>query len=110
MLYEMATRGTKKITVIEMIDKIGKDFGKTTRWGMLQDVKRYGVESKVTAKALEITSTGIKIEAPEGTEEIPADTVVLAVGSRPINTLEEIITSKGIPRDVIGDAQNIGMA
>ncbi len=110
VLYEMATRGTKKITVIEMIDKIGKDFGKTTRWGMLQDVKRYGVESKVTAKALEITSTGIKIEAPEGTEEIPADTVVLAVGSRPINTLEEIITSKNIPCDVIGDAQNIGMA
>ena len=110
VLYEMATRGTKKITVIEMIDKIGKDFGKTTRWGMLQDVKRYGVESKVTAKALEITSTGIKIEAPEGTEEIPADTVVLAVGSRPINTLGEIITSKNIPCDVIGDAQNIGMA
>ena len=110
VLYEMATRGTKKITVIEMIDKIGKDFGKTTRWGMLQDVKRYGVESKVTAKALEITSTGIKIEAPDGTEEIPADTVVLAVGSRPINTLGEIITSKNIPCDVIGDAQNIGMA
>ena len=110
VLYEMATRGTKKITVIEMIDKIGKDFGKTTRWGMLQDVKRYGVESKVTAKALEITSTGIKIEAPDGTEEILADTVVLAVGSRPINTLEEIITSKNIPCDVIGDAQNIGMA
>ena len=110
VLYEMATRGTKKITVIEMIDKIGKDFGKTTRWGMLQDVKRYGVESKVTAKALEITSTGIKIEAPDGTEEIPADTVVLAVGSQPINTLGEIITSKNIPCDVIGDAQNIGMA
>ena len=110
VLYEMATRGTKKITVIEMIDKIGKDFGKTTRWGMLQDVKRYGVESKVTAKALEITPTGIKIEAPDGTEEIPADTVVLAVGSRPINTLGEIITSKNIPCDVIGDAQNIGMA
>jgi 2,4-dienoyl-CoA reductase (NADPH2) len=110
VLYEMATRGTKQITIIEMIDKIGKDFGKTTRWGMLQDVKRYGVKSKVTAKALEITPTGIKIEAPDGAEEVPADTVVLAVGSRPMNDLQKLIASKNIPCDMIGDAQNIGMA
>ncbi len=110
VLYEMATRGTKEITVIEMIDKIGKDFGKTTRWGMLQDVKRYGVESKVTAKALEINPYGIKIETGDGIEEIPADTVVLAVGSRPVNDLQELIKSKNIPCDMIGDAQKIGMA
>ncbi|MDA3898496.1 MAG: FAD-dependent oxidoreductase [Desulfobacteraceae bacterium] len=110
VLYEMATKGTKKITIIEMINKIGKDFGKTTRWGMLQDVTRYGVESKVTAKALEITSTGIKIETADGMEEIPADTVVLAAGSRSINDLAAIIEAKEIACDVIGDAKNIGMA
>jgi 2,4-dienoyl-CoA reductase (NADPH2) len=110
VLYELATRGTKQITIIEMIDKIGKDFGKTTRWGMLQDVKRYGVESKVTTKALEITNTGIRIETADGVEEIPADTVVLAAGSRSANDLQAVIETKGIACDVIGDAQHIGMA
>ena len=110
VLYEMATQGTKQITIIEMIDKIGKDFGKTTRWGMLQDVTRYGVESKVTAKALEITPAGIKIETADGVEEIPADTVVLAAGSKSANDLQTIIEAKGIACDIIGDAQNIGMA
>ena len=103
-------RGTKQITVIEMIDKIGKDFGKTTRWGMLQDVKRYGVESKVTSKALEITPHSVKIETADGVEDIPADSVILAAGARPCNDLQKIIDAKGISCDVIGDAKNIGMA
>ncbi|MDA3896867.1 MAG: FAD-dependent oxidoreductase [Desulfobacteraceae bacterium] len=110
VLYEMATKGTKKITIVEMINKIGKDFGKTTRWGMLQDVTRYGVESKVTAKALEITPTGIKVETADGVEEIPADTVVMAAGSRSSNELAAIIEAKEIACDIIGDAKNIGMA
>ncbi|PIP38697.1 MAG: NADH:flavin oxidoreductase [Desulfobacterales bacterium CG23_combo_of_CG06-09_8_20_14_all_51_8] len=110
VLYEMATRGTKDVTIIEMINAIGKDFGKTTRWGMLQDVSRYGVNYKVTAKALEITPTSVKVETPEDVEDLPADTVVLAAGARPRNDLEEIVKSKGIPYDVVGDAGKIGMA
>jgi len=109
-LYELATQGTKQVTVIEMIDAIGKDFGKSTRWGMLQDVTRYGVESKLTSKALEITPTGIKIETDQGIEEITADTIVLAAGSRSVNDLAAVIEAKKIPFDVIGDAGKIGMA
>jgi 2,4-dienoyl-CoA reductase (NADPH2) len=110
LLYDMATRGTKKITIIEMIDKIGKDLGRSTRWGMLQDVKRYGVESKLTSTALEITSTGINIKTGAGVEEIQADTVVLAAGSKSKNELRAVIEEKGIPFDVVGDANSVGMA
>jgi 2,4-dienoyl-CoA reductase (NADPH2) len=106
----LATKGTKKVILIEMIDKIGKDFGKTTRWGMLQDVSRYGVETKVATKALEISRTGIKVEVGEKVEVIPADTIVIAVGARSDNALKATIESKGIPCDVVGDANKIGMA
>ncbi len=109
-LYEMATKGTKQITLIEMIDKIGKDFGKTTRWGMLQDVSRFGIESRVATKALEITRSGIRVQTEAGTEEITADTIVLAIGSESENSLLPLIKEKGIPCDVIGDANSIGMA
>lgn len=109
-IYELAIKGTKNVTVIEMIDKIGKDFGKTTRWGMLQDVGRFGIATKITTKALEITKTGIKVEAAGAVEEIPADTIVIAVGAKSDNALRTIIESKGIPCDVVGDANKIGMA
>jgi 2,4-dienoyl-CoA reductase (NADPH2) len=109
-LYKLATQGTKQVTVIEMINAIGKDFGKSTRWGMLQDVTRYGVESKLSSKALEITPTGIKVETGQGIEEIPADTIVMATGSKSVNDLADAIKSKDIPFDVIGDAGKIGMA
>lgn len=110
VLYDMATRGTKEITIIEMIGQIGKDFGKSTRWGMMQDVERHGIKSRLAAKALEITPAGVRVETPEGVSEIPADTVVLAAGARPDNRLAEIIKAKSIPFDVIGDASAIGMA
>ncbi|MGD9138516.1 MAG: FAD-dependent oxidoreductase, partial [Desulfobacterales bacterium] len=110
VLYELATRGTKDIVVIEMIDKMGKDIGKTTRWGILQDLSRNGIESRATVKALEITDTGVKVETDGNIEEIPADTVVLAIGAASHNPLEEIVDKKGIPYKVIGDAAQVALA
>jgi len=110
VLYELATRGTKDIVVIEMIDKMGKDIGKTTRWGILQDLSRKGIQTRAATKALEITATVVKVEIDGNTEEIPADTVVLAAGAEPYAPLVEVITQKGIPYEVIGDAGRVAMA
>lgn len=109
-LYEMAVKGTKQVILIEMIDKIGKDFGKSTRWGMLQDVSRFGIETRIATRALEITPAGIRVEAGGAAEEIKADTVVIAAGARSTNELQAVIEAKGIPCDVVGDAKNIGLA
>jgi 2,4-dienoyl-CoA reductase (NADPH2) len=109
-LYEFAVRGTKTITLIEMIDRIGKDIGRTTRWGMLQALERLGVTSKTATKALEITPAGLRVEKGGDEEEIPADTVVLAIGARPYNPLEASLKQKGIPCRVIGDARGISRA
>lgn len=111
MLYTLATTGTKKITLIEMIHKIGKDFGKTTRWGMLQDVNRFGIETHVATKALEITQTGIRVDTGDSNIlDIEADTVVIAAGAMPENSLAAIVKDLNIPCNVIGDAKSIGLA
>jgi len=109
-LYDLATRGTKQVTLIEMIEKIGKDFGKTTRWGIMQDVSRAGIMVRVATRAKEITPTGIRVEAEAGVEEIPADTVVIAAGARSSNALAPVLEAKGIPHEVVGDARAIGLA
>ena len=109
-LYELATRGTKKIVVIEMIEKMGKDIGKTTRWGILQDLSRKGIETKANAKALEITTDGVKVEIDGDVKVIPADTVVLAAGADSYNPLQALIGEIGIPFKVVGDASQVAMA
>ncbi|MCP4756773.1 MAG: FAD-dependent oxidoreductase [Proteobacteria bacterium] len=80
-LLEIATKGTKQVVLLEMLDKVGRDIGKSTRWVMMQDLSRYGVTVKTQTKATEITSTGIKVEIDGQVEAIDADTVVLASGS-----------------------------
>ena len=109
-LFELATRGTKEILLIEMFDAIGKDIGRTTRWTMMQDLSRMGVTIQNTTKALEITHAGVIVEQNSKSTEILCDTVVLAAGAKPLNSLEDAIKAKGIPFRKVGDANEIGLA
>jgi len=109
-LFELATRGTKEVLVIEMIDAIGKDIGQTTRWTMMQDMARMGVALQKNTKALEITTDGVRAERNGEEAEIACDTVVLAAGSIPHNPLQAVLEKKGISCRVVGDANQIGLA
>jgi len=109
-LFEMATRGSKKITLIEMTDRIGKDIGKSTKWGMMQDLGRFGVDSMTAGKVVKITETGLEIEQNGDRVDMVADTVVLAAGSASFNPLESVVKEMGIDYRLIGDASQIGMA
>ncbi|WDP89840.1 MAG: FAD-dependent oxidoreductase [Desulfobacter sp.] len=109
-LFEMATRGSKQIRLIEMTDKIGKDIGKSTKWGMMQDMGRFGVESITAGKVVRITETGLEIEQEGNVSEMVADTVVIAAGSVPFNPLEETVKEMGMDYRTIGDAAQVGMA
>lgn len=103
-LYGLATRGSREITVIEMLDQLGKNFGRSTRWGMMQDVERYGVKTRVAARVAEITTDCVRIESEGKVEEIPANSVVLAVGTQAFNPLRELLAARGVPVRVVGDA------
>jgi 2,4-dienoyl-CoA reductase (NADPH2) len=103
-LFRLATTGSKEITVVEMADTLGSNFGKSTRWGMLQDVGRYGVKTFLQAKVLEITEKGVRLEQGGEVRELPADSVVLAVGTRSANPLQELTGELGISCLVVGDA------
>ncbi len=103
-LYSLATRGSKEVTVIEMLGELGKNFGKSTRWGMMQDVERSGVRTRAAARVIEITARSVRIEYEGRIEDIPADSVVLAVGTRCHNPLQEIVAAAVIPFRVAGDA------
>ncbi len=103
-LYQLATEGRKEVTVIELAGSLGVNFGKSTRWGMLQDVGRFGIKTLTQAKVLEITGTGLRFEHSGQEQMLAADCVVLAVGTKAANPLEQVADELGIGCQVVGDA------
>jgi 2,4-dienoyl-CoA reductase (NADPH2) len=109
-LYELAVKGTKEIVIVEMLDAVGKDIGRSTKWCMFQDLERSGIKRLTATKVVEITPAGIRVQGPEGDREIAADTVVLAAGARSYDPLSDLLTKKGIAYAKAGDAQKVAQA
>jgi len=108
-LVRLATNGSKQVTIVEMLDKLGGHFGKTTRWTMLQDLQRFGVASRTNARVESITTEGVLVAVATGQELLPADTVILAAGTRAENLLQNQCERLGISCSVIGDAGQPGL-
>ena len=110
VLYDLSIRGTKSVVLVEMIAKVGQDIGRSTRWGMLQELVRAGVKTKTNTKALEIVEDGVRVEKDGKDTLLEADTVVIAAGSAPYNPLEEVLKTEQIPYQVVGDAKEVARA
>ena len=109
-IRHLALKGTKEVQIFEMMDKIGADIGRTTKWTMLQAMDRHDVKATTGARVVEITDSGLKVQMGERIMEFLADTVVLAVGTRSWNPLEKELTEKGISCVVCGDAKKAALA
>ena len=109
-LRGLCLSGTKEITVVEMLDKTGRDIGPSTRWTMKQEMAALGITAKAKTKAQEITSEGLRAETENGSELLAADTVVLAVGTASHNPLQQEVEGMNIPCSVVGDAREPGQA
>ncbi|NLZ28942.1 MAG: FAD-dependent oxidoreductase, partial [Firmicutes bacterium] len=104
-LYNMAVRGPKDITIMEMEKGIGRDIGISTRWTLLDALRRSDVKMMENTTVKSIEDGGIVAET--GGEEIfaEADTVVIAVGSLSVNKLYEELKDKIEHLHLIGDAR-----
>jgi 2,4-dienoyl-CoA reductase (NADPH2) len=96
------TRSGTDVTVLEMVNRIGQDIGRTTRWTIIGELREYGVKMVTLATATKITEEGVVYEH-EGQEKfVPADTVVIAAG---------VESSKGLAEALEGafaEVHNVG--
>jgi len=91
--HYLAARG-KKVTLLEMLDKTAKDVGVSNRWILRSNLQKGGVETftsttveRISEKEVFATKNGEKLT-------LPADSVVLAVGSKSNKSLAEAVRGK----------------
>jgi 2,4-dienoyl-CoA reductase (NADPH2) len=105
-LQSLLYRGLKKITVVEMLPRMGMDLGRSTRWTILQDLSRFGVQMINHARAKEITTEGVTTERHEKELLLRSDTVVIAAGACPRRVLFDQLKDHFPEVYLIGDAQS----
>jgi len=102
----LLNKGSKEVRVVERMKKAGQDIGSSTRWTVMAELRRLGVEILTGARADEITEAGVFVEKERGRHLLPADTVVIAAGSTAENSLADELKGLVPELHVIGDAQS----
>ncbi len=107
-LRQYMFKGTSKVTVFEMLERAGQDVGKSTRWILMGNLDRHGVDIKTSAKVLSIKDGAVTFEQGGDIKTQSFDTVIMAAGSRAVNTLEPVAEELAVPCSVIGDSLKVG--
>jgi len=94
----------RSVTIVEMLDRIGADFGTSHRWVNKQNLKRHNIQLMTKAQCLEINEKGIVVSEDGQKRTIEADTVVIAAGYVPRSELFAQLKEKDVNIIQIGDA------
>ncbi len=103
---EFLAKQKKKVTVIEMLDDVAKDMGFIRKVVTMQHISDAGIQIITNAKCIEISDSEVLIDKDGKMERLQEiDSVVIAVGSRSNNKLEEYLKNAQYEYCVIGDAK-----
>ncbi|MFC1904716.1 FAD-dependent oxidoreductase [Chloroflexota bacterium] len=98
----LADKGTK-VTILEILKRAASDIGPTSRWVVLDRMRKAGINIVTLAQVTEITSGGVNALCNESTEFFPADVVVIATGMKPDDRLISELQGKVGALYSIGD-------
>ena len=94
-----------KATVVEMKDKAGEGLNQSTQYFIFKNLKEGGVDVLTNTKVEKFTRDGAICTDPSGEVNLSGyDMVILALGSKAYNPLEESLKGKVKSLHLIGDA------
>ncbi len=100
----LAEQGNK-VTIIEMLGRIGADMGATGRWHLLNRLKQHDVTMFRSTKLKRVNKQEIVVLRNDSEEVWTGfDTIVIAIGSKSSNKLAAALTGVVEEIHVIGDA------
>lgn len=103
----LAEKG-KNVTILEMLGRIGLDMVPEVIMLLYQRLKKLGVAMITNAKVEEIIEDGVVYEKDGEKQTVEADSVVLAMGSKPDISLMKNLKGKVSERYTIGNAKEPG--
>lgn len=74
----------RKITIVEMLDHVSDGGNFLHMSGVRVQIKKYGLDIRLRTRAKAITAQGVVTESDGVEQTVPADTVIYAVGQRPL--------------------------
>lgn len=77
----------KEVAVVEMFPTLMKELDSVNRFNLTKILNEYEVKQYTETKVVEILDDGVEVENSQGRFILQADTVVLALGYKPNNTL-----------------------
>ena len=107
-MQTLLTRGSRQVTLVEMLPKLGRDIGRSTRWIAFLLLKRYGIQTMTNTEVRAIEPGRVLLDSRGERKTIKADSVVLAAGAKPQDSLYEELIKYNIKVDKVGDAALIG--
>ncbi|QEE23396.1 FAD-dependent oxidoreductase [Rhodanobacter glycinis] len=107
-LAEFLLARGREVTVLEESDRAGRELAIVRRWRVLDAVRKHGT-LQLQAKVQAIGKHDVQWCDADGTAHTTAaDSVVLAIGAEPNDTLARQLEGHGIPVQAIGDGAGLG--
>lgn len=107
-LRELMFQGSSRVTVFEMLPRIGQDIGKSTRWILFDNLKRYKVSVKTGTTVTSVRSGRVNFQKDGQEGQMRFDNVILASGSKSVTGLSAQIKKLGYPFATVGDGVRPG--
>ena len=98
----LAQRG-KKVTILEMLERLASDIPKAVRWELLQRLGKAGVRMETKVNIIEITENGVNGKRNGEVEFFKGNNIVIAAGMKPEGELGKYLTGIGAEVYTIGD-------
>lgn len=103
---EHLVEGADSVTVVEMLDQVAKDLGQLRKICVMESLYHNNIKTFTDSKCVEITKDNVVIEKDGILQNIPCDSVVIAIGakSNPSEDIKSYCDENNIPYHIVGDA------
>ncbi|SEJ52434.1 2,4-dienoyl-CoA reductase (NADPH2) [Pseudomonas linyingensis] len=108
-LAEFLIERGREVCVLESGPSLGRELAIVRRWRVLHGIQQHGGQLLTGVQVSSIGRNKVSYVTAEGaTVEVPADSVVLASGAEPDDSLARSLTASGLPVSRIGDCEQLG--
>ncbi|SDU37426.1 FAD-dependent oxidoreductase [Geopseudomonas guangdongensis] len=108
-LAEFLIERGREVCVLESGPSLGRELAIVRRWRVLHGLQEHQAQLLTGVEVQSIGRNKVSYVSAEGvTVEVAADSVVLAIGAEPDDSLARELAAAGLPVSSIGDCEQIG--